>query len=395
MRTDRRDGPRRFIAGVAALVAISASTTPAAAQGSASCRQARQTVAEVARLYASPAADLAALLHRLTTARDLCPAYGEAWKLSACIARDLGQDSKARLYTDRAVFNGISELSCDGAARPTPAADLGPVRDKYALVVGIREFADPAIKDLQYSDKDARDFYEYLIDQKGGRFDPRNVKLLVNDGATRAAILVGLNDIILQAQEQDLVVVYISSHGSPAVESAGLQGVGYIVTHDTVWENVFVDSLEFQDFSEKVSRIKARRKVTFLDTCYSGQAMRRGEKNLGITTLGVSDDTAKLFTSVEGSFLITSSAPSEKSWESDGLQNSYFTYYLLEALRRDEEPPALRDVFADLTRQVAAAVRSEKAAKQTPQLHPRDLPADLRIGAPSIASAGPSGSALR
>lgn len=393
-RVERR-GTRRLAAYLAAALVGVAWAAGAEAQSSPACRQARQTVEEVVRLYATPTADRTALLHRLATARDLCPSYGEAWKLSACLARDLGDEAKTRLYTDRAVLNGVTDLTCGGAARPRPIADLGPVRDKHALVVGIGSFADEAIPRLRYTAKDARDFHAYLVDPQGGRFDPGNVHLLVDAEATRANILKALQEVFLAAAEEDLLVVYVSSHGSPAEGSLGLQGVGYIVTYDTDLENLFVDALEFQDFSEKVAMVKARRKVTFLDTCYSGQALRPGEKTLSISALGVGDETAKLFTAAEGSYLITSSAANERSWESERLENSYFTYYLLDALRRGDDPPPLQEVFAELTRHVAAAVRQEKTAPQNPQLHPRDLPADLRIGAPSTVWLGASRSSER
>jgi hypothetical protein len=379
----------RLAAVLAATLAAVTWTAAADAQGSPACRQARQTVDEVVRLYASPTADRTVLLHRLATARDLCPSFGEAWKVSACLARELGQDTKARIYTDRAVLNGVTDLSCGGgAARPARVAELGPVRDKHALVVGIGSFADDAIPELRHTAKDARDFYAYLVDSQGGRFDRGNVHLLVDAEATRAGILTALQKIFLAAQEEDLLVVYLSSHGSPAEGGLGLQGVGYIVTYDTDLDSLFVDALAFQDFSEKVSMIKARRKVTFLDTCYSGQALRPGEKTLSISALGIGDETAKLFTAAEGSYLITSSDANEQSWESDRLENSYFTYYLLEALRRSGDPPPLEEVFAELTAKVAAAVRNEKLARQNPQLHPRDLPADLRIGAASTTWVG-------
>lgn len=381
---------RRLGVGLACVLVLAAVAGEAGAQASPSCRQARRTVEEVVRLYAAPSPDHAALLHRLATARDLCPSFGEAWKYSACLARDLGQEDKARVYGDRAVLNGVTDLACSAAARSTPVAQLGPIREKYALVVGVGSFEDEAIPQLRYTAKDARDVHGYLIDPRGGRFDPRNVHLLVDDQATRAGILKALQEIFLAAEEDDLLVVYVSSHGSPAEGSLGLQGVGYIVTHDTDLDSLYVDALEFQDFSQKISMIKARRKVTFLDTCYSGQALRQGEKTLSITALGVADDTARMFTSAEGSYLITSSDATERSWESDRLQNSYFTYYLLQALRSGDEPPPLEDVFAELTHHVAAAVRDEKSARQNPQLHPRNLPADLRIGAPSSASSRPS-----
>lgn len=366
---------------------------PTLAQENAGCRQARQIVAEVARLYAAGSPDHAALLNRLATARDLCPSFGEAWKYSACSARALGQEAKARVYADRAVLNGVSDLGCgpSGGAAPPPAiANIGPIREKYALVVGIGTFKDPQIPKLRYTAKDARDFRDYLVDPQGGRFDPANVELLVDQGATREGILKALQKIFLRAREEDLLVVYVSSHGSPRQGELGLQGVGYIVTYDTHLENLFIDALEFQDFSEKVSLVKARRKVTFLDTCYSGQALRPGEKNLAITPLGISADTARLFTSAEGSYLITSSNSNERSWESDRLQNSFFTYYLLSALRQGQEPPTLKEVFADLARKVSAGVLGEKSARQNPQLHPAAGPADLRIGAPPAAGPAPA-----
>jgi caspase domain-containing protein len=363
--------------------------TLASGQDSAGCRQARQIVAEVAALHAADHPDHAALLNRLATARDLCPSLGEAWKYSACSAKALGQEAKARVYADRAVLNGVADLSCgaSGSAAAPPAAKLGPIRDKYALVVGIGKFKDPRIPQLRYTAKDAEDFKDFLIDPQGGRFEPDHVRLLVNEKATREAILKELQWIFLRAREQDLLLVYISSHGSPREGDLGLQGVGYIVTYDTNRDDMFIDALEFQDFSEKVSLIKARRKVTFLDTCYSGQALRPGEKNLAITALGVSAETAKLFTSAEGSYLITSSDSTEQSWESDQLQNSFFTYYLLAALRQRGEPPTLKEVFASLSRQVSAGVLAEKNARQNPQLHPLNGPGDVRIGAPPVPDA--------
>ncbi len=384
----------RLFVLVLALGAAGGLAGSASAQESAGCRQAGQIVAEVSRLYAGGQPDHASLLNRLATARDLCPSFGEAWKYSACSARALGQEAKARVYADRAVLNGVADVNCGetGGAGQTPSAlaRLGPIRNKDALVVGIGTFKDPRIPKLRYTAKDASDFRDYLIDPKGGRFDPKRVEYLVDEDATREGILKALQRIFLRSQEQDLLVVYVSSHGSPREGALGLQGVGYIVTYDTAFDNLFVDALEFQSFSEKVSLIQARRKVTFLDTCYSGQALRSGAKNLAITPLGVSSETAKLFTSAEGSYLITSSDSNEESWESDKLQNSFFTYYLLAALRQGGDPPTLKEVFANLARKVSAAALEEKRARQSPQLHPVTGPADLRIGAPPLPGSPPA-----
>lgn len=378
---------RPFALGIWCWLLLAPQAQIAAVQDSAACQQARQIVTSVAAALERGDPDPAALLNRLATARDLCPALGDAWKYSACAARAAGQQAKAQIYSDRAVLNGVADLTCSVAgAVPLPTPKLGAIRDKYALVVGIGNFQDERIPKLRYTTKDARDFRDYLVDPHGGQFDPGKVELLLDGQATREGILKAIQRIILRAQEQDLLVVYVSSHGSPLENSLGLQGVGYIVTYDTNVDDLYVEALEFQSFSETISRVRAQRKVTFLDTCFSGQAGRVGAKNLAVTPLGVSPETAKLFTSTEGSYLVTSSDASEKSWESDRLQNSFFTYYLLAALRQPGDPPTLKEVFAELSRKVAAGVLQEKNAIQKPQLHPASASADLRIGAPPISN---------
>jgi uncharacterized caspase-like protein len=152
------------------------------------------------------------------------------------------------------------------------------------------------------------------------------------------------------------------------------------VTHDTALQNIWVDAIEYQNFAEKASLLRARRKVIFLDTCFSGQAYRPGEKALVIGGMGVDERTARMFLSGEGTFVITSSKASQQSWEGDTIANSYFTYYLIEALKRSKEPPTVREIFDYLSHKVAEAVSRDKGADQHPQMHPATGPGDVRIG---------------
>ena len=373
-RTDRIAGSLLFLC-----VAVAA---PLHGQ-SAGCNRARAIVEEVRAFYDTGTSDHRSVLEKLRTAQQLCPTLGDAWKYAHCSAVALGDQQKARMYRDRAVFNGVTEFDC----LPTETANAAPrsslpsyVRQKYALVVGIGQFKDPAIPRLQYAAKDATDFAALLTDPKYGNFDSANVTLLTDQSATRAAILNAMQQLFLQARDEDLVVTYISSHGSPAQQELGLGGIGHIVTYDTSAKNIWVDAIEYQDLAKKTALIKARRKVTLLDTCFSGEASRRGEKALAIEGIGVDERTAKLFLSGEGTFVITSSRPNERSWESERIQNSYFTYYLIEAFRRAKEPPTVKEVFDYISTKVPDAVAREKQAPQHPQIQPSTGPGDLRIG---------------
>jgi hypothetical protein len=354
---------------------------PAVAQGPG-CNRARAIVDEVAGMIEAADADHKAILQKLKTAQQLCPTMGDAWKYAYCSASILGDQQSARIYKERAIFNGVSQVECQTAAGNTGRLAPLPsyVRQKYALVVGIGRFKDASIPKLRYAAKDAKDVAALLADPQHGNFDPTNITLLIDEQATRAAILNAMQQIFLQAREEDLVLTYVSSHGSPAEQERGLGGIGYIVTYDANVKNLWVDGLEYKDFAKKTMMIKARRKVTFLDTCFSGEASKRGEKALAIEGVGVAENTAKMFLSGEGTFVITSSSANERSWEGERIQNSYFTYYLLDALKRSKEPPTIREVFQYLSETVPTVVAREKQAPQHPQMQPADGPADLRIG---------------
>jgi hypothetical protein len=352
-------------------------TSEASAQ-SAACNRAQAIVDEVSTLYRSAQPDHRAILAKLKTAQQLCPTLGEAWKFAYCSALALGDEANARMFKGRAAFNNVTDLECGGA----PAAAKTPlptyVRQKFALVIGIGMFRDPAVPQLKYAAKDARDFAAALTQH--ANFSTEHVTVLTDEKATRAAILNALQSLFIRAQEDDLVVIYVSSHGSPSAQDKGLGGIGHIVTYDTALRNIWVDAIEYQDFAEKTSLIRARRKVAFLDTCFSGQASRAGEKALSIEGIGVDDRTAKMFLSGDGTFVITSSKATERSWESEKIENSYFTFYLVDAMRRSKEPPTVKEIFDYISTKVPSAVAQEKQAPQHPQMHPLTVPADVRIG---------------
>ena len=66
-----------------------------------------------------------------------------------------------------------------------PAAEPQDVGNLYALIVGVSNYRNPAIKRLNVSDKDARNFARFLEGQKA-LFKGVNVKLLTNEQVTKA-----------------------------------------------------------------------------------------------------------------------------------------------------------------------------------------------------------------
>lgn len=273
----------------------------------------------------------------------------------------------------------------------------GPIRRRFAMVLGVGDFSQRGVRPLEYAAGDARTFHAFLTDPSGGRFSAHDAELLVNEGATSRNVLAWLDRVEAQAQPDDLVVFYASTHGS-SPDSEGLMAV---ITYDTVIDRPTASQLRKTSvpgsrLARFVQNLKAQRLVIVLDTCYSSAAfgdvpgyasrsalwpstqdevygVRReavvrmtGGKNL------VRDDEAQAApASAPGSkdgwgrVLITASGPDEKSWESRHLKASFFTHYFVRGLRATGN---IRDAFAYSRQVVPGEVLLEKQAQQTPNV---------------------------
>ncbi|MES0337504.1 MAG: caspase family protein [Candidatus Magnetobacterium sp. LHC-1] len=268
-------------------------------------------------------------------------------------------------------------------------APPGPVRNKYALVVGIGKFQNSKITPLQYAEKDAGDFYKYLTAPSKGGFSRQNVTVLLGEKATRHNITKALDDLRNKAQEDDLVVLYMSSHGTPPDKFGGV----FIVTHDSVPvpKEIWYTSITGEKLSDFIQGTRAKRVVAILDTCYSSGAYKNikgfvpeGAKSLGVEdeTFGISKEQATRMLGskdivLEGSInlspnsngwgrvLISASGDNEKSWEDPSINNGYFTHYLIAGLEQNKGSVA--SAFEYAKPKVSISVLQDKGASQTPR----------------------------
>jgi len=271
----------------------------------------------------------------------------------------------------------------------TPSSELSPkdksyVRDKWALVMGVGRFQRPEIPTLEFAAKDATDVAHALTDPQIGRFrnDNAHVRVLTDDQATLANLRSEINYIATNARAEDLVVFYISSHGTSAAADASAKAeaqTGYIVTYDTDTTNLYGTAFPMDEMKRVVvDRVRAQRVVTFLDTCFSGDTVRwaRGAKALTVipssSFQGVAQGTGRV--------VVVSSQGSEQSWEGNG--NSFFTRALIDALKQKNGVPTITDVFTYLQPAVSYIVKKEKNASQSPQMWPEGRNLDIVIGTP-------------
>ncbi|SRR6266481_591247 len=270
------------------------------------------------------------------------------------------------------------------AAPASPAVEEmnSYVRQKWALVVGINTFLHPKeVPTLHVSAKDAQDFADALQDPKIGRFPKQAVKLLLNEEATVENIRTEINRIAVNARPDDLVVLYFSTHGSSAdMDAATDQGqTGYIVAYNTDVHNLYATAFPMDELKRVVDlRFKAGRVITFLDTCYSGDALQHGGSKA--LSVGISQDSLARIAQGKGRVVIASSRSNEQSWECN--QNSCFTRQLLEAMRQRDGLSTVTDLYKQLQLNVPTVVMREKHAQQNPVMLPEGGKINIVIGTP-------------
>ncbi len=250
-----------------------------------------------------------------------------------------------------------------------------PLRDKWALIVGISNFKDSNIN-LHYPAKDAKDFADFLVKEKN--FAPDHVKLLTDRTATRANILSMLGNKWLPrvAAPDDLVVIYFSGHGSSSSLDVG--GVNYLVAHDTDVNDLYSTAIAMQDLTRIIKdRVHSNRVMIVLDACHSG-AVAPNAKGLARPS-NVDIDPIVQGT---GQLVISSSSPEQQSWESTRYQGSVFTKHLMDGLRKNGKMTNLGDAYGYLDQAVQNEVLRDRGMMQNPVMKSRWEGRDLVIGVP-------------
>lgn len=280
-----------------------------------------------------------------------------------------------------------SSVIATAAPRKTAGNVNRPITDKWALVVGVSNFADQSIPKLQYAAKDAEDFANFLVDKCQFRRD--HVRVLLNEQATQRRILEELGDKYLPrvASKDDLVVFFFSSHGSPA--KVDVRGKNYLIAHDSTKTSLFASGIELQDLTQLLKeRVQSDRVLIVLDACHSGAADASAKAS---ESAGNFDAMA---VAGQGQLVICSSQADERSWESRRYANGIFTKRLMEGLTKSGQGTKLKDAFQYLEQIVSEEVRQDQAVKQTPILKSEWDGNDIMLAAP-VSSARPMPPTIR
>jgi len=208
----------------------------------------------------------------------------------------------------------------------------------YAVVSGASNYQGETL-DLRYAAKDARDFAG-VLEMVGDAYfseDKVNITLLATDNEnfkqwpTKENLQKAFSDISNTARPNDVLVVYLSGHGT---NYGGTEGDFYYLTSDAssgelkdpvVRKNVAISSAELTEYIKSVPALK---QVMIIDACHSGQlaedlmTARATRSSSEIRALERMKDRT-------GTYVLAGSAADAVSYEASTYGQGLLTYSLL------------------------------------------------------------------
>jgi len=245
----------------------------------------------------------------------------------------------------------------------------------YALVIGITGYPKFQEADrLRFADADAGSFARFLETPAAGAFPEENVRLLLNQSATRAGIYEQIAWISRRASGDDLVYIFFAGHG--VLDDSGQ---AYFMPYDGDPSDPYALGIRADTFLQDLRhRITAKQVVFFIDACHAaavyspdGLATRGGGNIVPALRAAWQEELAHL---QELNMGFLAAASNQLSLEDAQLRHGIFTWYLIQGLQgaadanHDNRITAgeLRDYLVD---KVESYSRSH-ASLQTPTTSP-------------------------
>ena len=220
----------------------------------------------------------------------------------------------------------------------------------WAVVVGVGRYVSMPV--LKYSDDDAYQFYAFLKSPEGGALPDNQVKVLVDEDATRVNILQTMRQVLLKADENDVIVFYFSGHGlDGAFLPQDFDGINNRLLHSEV-KAIFEQS-------------KAKHKLCIADACFSGSLLA-----LKQPLAPQLQAFYRAFDNTQGGMaLFMSSKSQEYSLEDQGLRSGIFSHYLSRGLKGEADVDGNKIVtIRELYDFVYKNVRTYTSSAQTPSI---------------------------
>lgn len=238
----------------------------------------------------------------------------------------------------------LAELDLDV---PEPIKNETNSGTRWALLVGVNDYEDPAIADLQFASRDV-ELLGHLLETRG-EFD---TIYTFSSGAeqerlpTRLNINRAVDFIANNAEPEDLILVFYSGHGFAS------EGENYMCVQDSLLNDIVNTGVNIDKTIEKFKKSPAKVSVAFIDACRE----LISENTKSIKAFSFTDSQ---FMDVEGVVTLYATRFGDFSYEEESLGQGVFSHFVIGGLQGQADKNGDQYVsFKELSEHVIEKVNS-------------------------------------
>ncbi|MGK7894700.1 MAG: SUMF1/EgtB/PvdO family nonheme iron enzyme [Xenococcus sp. (in: cyanobacteria)] len=260
--------------------------------------------------------------------------------------------------------------------------------DRWAVIIGISQYKHKPWN-LNYAHCDAQEFHQILLSDIGGSFKKENIRLLIDENATKSNIEDALLDFLQKPDKDDLVIMFFACHGAPDPNRP--ENV-FLLPYDTNPAKIAATGIPMRVINDlfEYNTLLSKKVVILADTCHSGSIggnigkdiKIRGQDEEYVNEL-INKYLQGLAESKEGLALLTSSEAREVAREGEkwGGGHGVFTHYLLEGIKgaADEDKNGIVTV-GELFEYVRENVKKATSNRQHPSIGTSPFDRKMPIG---------------
>jgi hypothetical protein len=196
------------------------------------------------------------------------------------------------------------------ASTTTKSTEVENPVQVWAIIVGVAAYGNmPA---LSFTDDDAYRMYSFLRSPEGGAVHEDQIRILIDEGATRKLIISAMEKTYMRADTNDVIVFYFSGHG--------LKNAFLPIDFDG-----HLNTLKHSEIKDIFAKSPAKYKLCIADACHAG----------GMVTDKMPDNSYyEAFGNAKGgTAFMLSSKEEEYSIENIGLRQGIFTHFLIKGMK--------------------------------------------------------------
>ncbi|MCB9300368.1 MAG: tetratricopeptide repeat protein [Lewinellaceae bacterium] len=216
-----------------------------------------------------------------------------------------------------------------GWAADAQIPSIGQQGTTRAVIIGISDYQNDQIPDLQFADVDAAAFAAFLQSDAGGKVPAENIRLLLNEKATKGQMGAELTWLIQATKKGDQAIIYFAGHGD--MENITIDQHGFLLAYDATNANYWLggafDIIYLKSMVKTLALQNGAKVLLITDACRAGK--------LAGGDAGVQATAERLAEQFANEVKILSCQPNQFSLEGAdwGGGRGLFSYYLINGLK--------------------------------------------------------------